>query len=1169
MRPSVLVLGDVCRTDEFHLGDEAMFQVAVEFLQGPGECDVTGIVEDVELARSRYGIRGVTGYSFPNTDAAEQMPALELAVADTTLHSELHSAMQGASLLLIAGGGNLASGFKDLTLQRLAVTRLARHYGVPVALMSQSIGPCFSHDKREAVTEIVNNAVLVGVRELSSWRDVIAMGIEDAKLRMTGDDALELCSEVQGTEANAPVLLSIDTHLWHSDPASCATLVAEALTFAQREGLAVKVLPQTWKLEGSGEDSDEWVSRQIVELASQTFPDVATSIIGQQNGRDIARIVSSARVVISSRYHPVVFATAAGRPCVFVSSSAYTRRKGEGALVVSATPGVVLDAPVSPGRLSAALAEVTSQEISVRHGARLRELAQFRRETYDEIRELAHSGRGAKSPRIAICTIVATNYLAQAMGLEETVARWHPEASMVTLIADDPSSSRPDGRMSVGALRLPEGELTKMAAIYDVMEFSTALKPWLLSHLLDEGFDQVWYIDPDIRLFAPLAPVRWSLRDHAVALTPHALTPYPRDTMGPSEGGIRQAGIYNLGFIGVTPRAKEFLGWWGDRLLTDAIVDFNAALFTDQRWVDFAPAITDVAVLDAPGLNVAYWNLHERIIEKNPDGSYLVNREPLFFFHFSGFSTRTPMQLTRHAGENPRVSVHHYQALPEIVANYAKDLDAHDFSVRMNTPYQWGMSAGGVPLDRMIRKAYRNAVLSTSHSSPPNPFAPEETEAFEEWVTICLGPYWRLVPTFLRDLWVRSQWTQEVWAVPCGTDAAEFLKWAATSPEVPTNVQELCTQGLGLLDKSAMALSPRGINFVGYFHAGIGLGEASRRTASALLGTGLPFHFVGESANLISGQGSFRSPVHTSLRYAHSIVAVNADAAPWVAQRHGIRREPGRRNVGIWFWELEQFPTEYASSFSYFDEIWTASTFMQRAIAAVSPIPVHQTIMEIPLVEKAHLPNRQAVGFDDRFTYFFTYDANSIFRRKNPLAVIAAYRDAFTGGGDTRLVIRVMHSTRHPEDFAQLLAATEGRADIDIIGATRSLEIANAEIAQADCFVSLHRSEGLGLNVAMAASAGTPIIATNYSGPTDFLIPESAWLTKYRMAKVGDGASPYSPRALWAEPDHDHAVANFRDVFNAGDRQERATVGREFLRENFSYDRSVDRMIELVKQENL
>ncbi len=1169
MKPSVLVLGDVCRSDEYHLGDEAMFQVAIEYLQGPGECEVTGIVEDVDLARSRYGISGVKGYTFPNNGVAEQLPGLALLLTDTTRNSELHAAMQSASLVLIAGGGNLASGFSYLILERLAITRLARHYGVPVVFMSQSIGPFYNEDERLAVTEMLSDAVLVGVRELTTWREVIDLGIADTKLRMTGDDALELCGEALSPAVDGPVLLSIDTHLWRSEPESCASLIVEAFTFAQREGLSVTVLPQTWKLEEVGEESDAWVSQQIVDLAIQTFPDVAVSIIEMQDGRDIARIVSTARVVISSRYHPVVFATAAGRPCVFVSSNNYTRRKGEGSLIISATPGVVLDAPVAPGRLTTALASVTSQDISVRHTARLRELAQFRRSTYDAIRELAHTGRQAELPRIAICTIVAGNYLAQAMGLEASVATWHPEASMITLIADDASIARTDGRMSVGQLQLPHGELTKMAAMYDVTEFSTALKPWLLSQLLEQGFDQVWYIDPDIRLFAPLAPVRWSLQEHAVALTPHALTPFPRDTMGPSESVIRHAGIYNLGFIGVAPRAKEFLKWWGERLLTDSVVDLNSALFTDQRWVDFAPAITDVTVLDAPGLNVAYWNLHERVVEKDPNGTYLINREPLYFFHFSGFDPRTPLKLTRHAGDNPRVSVHSYEALPEIVANYVEDLSTNDFRTRVIAPYQWGTSAGGVPLDRMIRKAYRTAVLTSPDATPPSPFAPEETVAFEEWLTLILGPHWRLVPSLLRDMWDQRQDFQQTFLLPCGTGASKFLKWAETNPWIPTEVQELCVKGLELLDETAEALNPRGINVVGYFHAGIGLGEASRRTASALLGTGLPLHFVGETADLANGRSSFKSPVHTNLRYTHSIVAVNADAATPVVERYGIRREPGRRNVGLWFWELELFPTQFAPVFSYFDEIWAASTFMQKAIEAVSPIPVHKTIMEIPLVQKEHLPDRRAVGFDDRFTYFFTYDANSIFLRKNPLAVIAAYRDAFTDGGDTRLVIRTMNSTRHPEDFGQLLAAAGGRADIDIIDATRSLAIAKAEIAQADCFVSLHRSEGFGLNIATAAAAGTPVISTNYSGPTDFLVPESAWFTDYRMAKVGDGAAPYPPSALWAEPDHEHAVANFRDVFNASNRQDRAAVGREFLRENYSYDRSVDRMIDLVKQENL
>ena len=59
-------------------------------------------------------------------------------------------------------------------------------------------------------------------------------------------------------------------------------------------------------------------------------------------------------------------------------------------------------------------------------------------------------------------------------------------------------------------------------------------------------------------------------------------------------------------------------------------------MFTDQRWVDFAPSFFDHFILKDPTYNVAYWNLHERDLEWT-DGRYLVNGQPLTFFHFSGF----------------------------------------------------------------------------------------------------------------------------------------------------------------------------------------------------------------------------------------------------------------------------------------------------------------------------------------------------------------------------------------------------------------------------------------------------------------------------------------------------------------------------------------------------
>ena len=88
----------------------------------------------------------------------------------------------------------------------------------------------------------------------------------------------------------------------------------------------------------------------------------------------------------------------------------------------------------------------------------------------------------------------------------------------------------------------------------------------------------------------------------------------------------------------------------------------------------------------------------------------------------------------------------------------------------------------------------------------------------------------------------------------------------------------------------------------------------------------------------------------------------------------------------------------------------------------------------------------------------------------------------------------------------------------------------NALIASCDCYVSLHRSEGLGLTMAEAMYLGKPVIATGYSGNLDFMTPANSWLVDHEVVRIGDDADPYPADAVWAEPDLDHAAACMREV---------------------------------------
>jgi glycosyltransferase involved in cell wall biosynthesis len=110
-----------------------------------------------------------------------------------------------------------------------------------------------------------------------------------------------------------------------------------------------------------------------------------------------------------------------------------------------------------------------------------------------------------------------------------------------------------------------------------------------------------------------------------------------------------------------------------------------------------------------------------------------------------------------------------------------------------------------------------------------------------------------------------------------------------------------------------------------------------------------------------------------------------------------------------------------------------------------------------------------------------------------------------------------------------------------------------ALVAAADCYVSLHRSEGLGLTMAEAMAVGTPVIATAYSGNLDFMPAGSALLVPAAEVQVGPGHY-YPAEGHWADPDLDAAVEMMRRVeADPALRRDLADSGRMAL-QPFGYE---------------
>ena len=191
---------------------------------------------------------------------------------------------------------------------------------------------------------------------------------------------------------------------------------------------------------------------------------------------------------------------------------------------------------------------------------------------------------------------------------------------------------------------------------------------------------------------------------------------------------------------------------------------------------------------------------------------------------------------------------------------------------------------------------------------------------------------------------------------------------------------------------------------------------------------------------------------------------------------------------------------------AFVDEVWTYSEFERRAVEAAVDRPVRVLNPAIPLDRVRPRP-RAALGLPDGFVFLYSFDYLSVFERKNPLAAIAAFTRAFSPGDGATLVVKGVNADSAPASRDALLAAAHGRPDIRVwhdyldAGNQRSL------IASCDVYVSLHRSEGFGLTMAEAMAAGTPVIATAYSGNLDFMDETNSFLAPYRLAPVSDPRS--------------------------------------------------------------
>ncbi|HLV99368.1 MAG TPA: glycosyltransferase [Ktedonobacterales bacterium] len=274
--------------------------------------------------------------------------------------------------------------------------------------------------------------------------------------------------------------------------------------------------------------------------------------------------------------------------------------------------------------------------------------------------------------RTYVYTSITANYIPKARVLAQTLKQHNPSFTFVVFMTESvPPHVRDIEPCFDEVIPIADLEIERLPQwlfSHSVVEACTAIKGYALCSLLERpDCGEVFYLDPDIAVFDSLDELLAMFSAGSVLLTPHLLAPETtRATIEENEICSLQHGVYNLGFLGVRNDAngKRFARWWRDRLALYCYAEVSQGLFTDQKWMNLAPALFPfVHTIRDPGYNVATWNLSTRTLiggfstgfkvlveEELGPGDSTVLEYPLRFYHFSGFDSGAQLAQLRRYG---------------------------------------------------------------------------------------------------------------------------------------------------------------------------------------------------------------------------------------------------------------------------------------------------------------------------------------------------------------------------------------------------------------------------------------------------------------------------------------------------------------------------------------
>ncbi len=279
--------------------------------------------------------------------------------------------------------------------------------------------------------------------------------------------------------------------------------------------------------------------------------------------------------------------------------------------------------------------------------------------------------------------------------------------------------------------------------------------------------------------------------------------------------------------------------------------------------------------------------------------------------------------------------------------------------------------------------------------------------------------------------------------------------------------------------------------------------------------------------------------------------------------------EDAQYHIGRTMFETDRLPENWVSACNRMDEIWVPSQFnaqtfaragVDRAKLKVIPGAVDAKFFDPGYTQELPLPDPAGYNFLSMFEWS---------SRKGWDVLLTAYLCEFSADDDVCLYLRT-HLFGQPAQDASAILQSEIEKHAKSLKLGRKklprIELLTEPLAAADlpglykavdCLVAPSRGEGWGRPQHEAMMMELPVIATNWSGNTEFMTADTAYLLDHELTETANletGQAHYRGHR-WAEPFAEHLQQHMREVFaNPREARLKGKRARAHVKQHFGQE---------------